>query len=79
MGKQGMKRKKGNQSERFATPEPQPKPDHEPESSHWAAEQAGERARQQSLAAREKATRMKLSVGQTKVQRLHKGNQPRGG
>jgi hypothetical protein len=41
-------------------------------------EKETERSRQQAMAARERATRTQLSAGQTKVQRLHKGNQPRG-
>lgn len=76
MGKKGMKRKKGNQSNRHVVPETTQEPEHEP--GTWTGERAGEESRQQSLAARERATRTQMSVGQTKVQRLHKGNQPRG-
>lgn len=75
MGKQGMKRKKKNQPQRFTPVETTQEEPHEP---IWAGEEAGERSRQTALAARERATRTQLSVGQTKVQRLHKGNQPRG-
>jgi hypothetical protein len=49
-----------------------------PEPDRWESEKAGQRSRQESFAARERATRTQLSAGQTKVQRLHRGNQPRG-
>jgi hypothetical protein len=42
------------------------------------SEMATQESRQEAFAAREKATRTQISAGQTKVQRLHKGNQPRG-
>ncbi|WP_157631225.1 hypothetical protein [Catelliglobosispora koreensis] len=43
------------------------------------SEHAVEESRQEAFAAREKATRTQISAGQTKVQRLNRGNQPRGG
>lgn len=53
--------------------------DHGPdEHTPWAGEKAQQQSRQHAMAAREKATRTQLSVGQTGVMRLKKGNQPRG-
>ena len=59
-----MKHKKNNEARHYDEPE--------------INEKETERSRQQAMAARERATRTQLSAGQTKVQRLHKGNQPRG-
>jgi hypothetical protein len=59
-----MKHKKHNEAGRFDEPE--------------IAEKENERSRQQAMAARERATRSQISAGQANVQRLHKGNQPRG-
>lgn len=43
------------------------------------SEQAEQRAREQAMASRVKASsRTQMSVGQSKVQRIYKGNQPKG-
>jgi hypothetical protein len=52
---------------------------HNPSDDHGhAAEQAREESRQAAMAAREKAMRTKMSVGQANTMRLKRGNQPRG-
>jgi hypothetical protein len=43
------------------------------------SEQAREQSRQQAMAAREKATRTRMPVGQNNTMRIKMGNQPRGG
>jgi hypothetical protein len=44
-----------------------------------ATERIAQEAREQAMAARVKATsRTQMSVGQSKVQRIYKGNQPKG-
>ncbi|MDI1466201.1 hypothetical protein QEZ54_35015 [Catellatospora sp. KI3] len=54
--------------------------DHGPQDQHgWAGEQAQQRARERSMAARTKAGRTQSSAGQANIMRLKKGNQPRGG
>ena len=58
-----MKHKKNNESHHFDEPE---------------NERETERSRQEAMHARERATRSQVSAGQTNVQRMHKGNQPRG-
>ncbi|WP_155371552.1 hypothetical protein [Catellatospora vulcania] len=82
---------KNNQSRRHPRPDkprveqdqpgtPHAEHDHAPgEHAAWASEHAQEQSRQRAMAAREKATRTQLSVGQSGVMRLKKGNQPRGG
>ena len=59
-----MKHKKNDQASHYDEPE--------------IAEKENERSRQQAMAARERSTRSHISAGQSNVQRMHKGNQPRG-
>lgn len=54
--------------------------EHDPADEHgYAAEAAREQSKQHAMAAREKATRTKMSTGQSNTMRLKRGNQPRGG
>ncbi|MBV1853071.1 hypothetical protein [Catellatospora tritici] len=84
---------KNNQSQRHARPWPphdaetetdeqaaHADHDHGPQDQHgWAGEQAQQRSRERSMAARTKASRTQISAGQANIMRLKKGNQPRGG
>jgi hypothetical protein len=44
----------------------------------WESEREAQRSREQAMAMRSKATRTQMPVGQTKVQRIFKGNAPKG-
>ncbi|WP_027340878.1 hypothetical protein [Hamadaea tsunoensis] len=51
----------------------------DPAAQHgYPGEHAHEQAKQNAMAARGKATRTQMSVGQANIMRLKKGNQPRG-
>ena len=59
-----------------ATPEIHADPS---DSDGHTSERIAQEAREQAMAARVKATsRTQMSVGQAKVQRIYKGNQPKG-
>ena len=59
-----MKHKKNSEARHYDEPE--------------VNERETERSRQEAMHARERATRTQMSAGQANVQRMHKGNQPRG-
>ena len=65
----------------LATPADMGHHEHGPSGDHpeHESEQAREQSRQQAMAAREKATRTKMPVGQNNTMRIKMGNQPRGG
>jgi hypothetical protein len=48
------------------------------EHPEWGSERELQRAREQAMASHAKATRTQMPVGQSKVQRIFKGNAPRG-
>lgn len=48
------------------------------EHAEWESERESQRAREQAMAARTKSGRTQMPVGQGKVQRIYKGNQPKG-